>query len=219
MNEKKKNNWLLWVLLVLLPPIGVIYLWIAKKEFSVKKKIILTAVFTLWFIICIALGGNPDETTEQTTPASTETPATETPVEPETSNASDEIESDAITPSDSAESETDTAPIKDSSEQEDETKELTMGQQNALSKASDYLAYSAFSYSGLIEQLEFEKFSKEDATYAADNCEADWNEQAALKAQQYIDYTSFSKDGLIEQLEFDGFTKEQAEYGTSAVGY
>lgn len=96
---------------------------------------------------------------------------------------------------------------------------LTMGQQNALQSAKDYLDYSGFSYTGLIEQLEFEGYSTEDATYAADNCGADWNEQAAKSAQSYLDLTSFSRDGLIEQLVFDGFTQEQAEYGVTAVGY
>ena len=100
-----------------------------------------------------------------------------------------------------------------------EAPSLTMGQKNALSKAESYLSYMPFSYSGLIKQLEFEEFSTEDATYAADNCGADWKEQAALKAQQYLDYTSFSRNGLIKQLEFEGFTKEQAEYGVNEVGY
>lgn len=92
-------------------------------------------------------------------------------------------------------------------------------QKNALSKALDYLNYTPFSRSGLIEQLEFEGFSKDEATYGADNCDADWNEQAAKKAQDYLDYTSFSRSGLIEQLEYEGFTKEQAAYGATAVGY
>lgn len=91
--------------------------------------------------------------------------------------------------------------------------------QNALSKARDYLDYTAFSYSGLINQLEYEQFSTESATYAADNCGADWNEQAAKKAQDYLDFSSFSRQGLIDQLLFEGFTQVQAEYGVTAVGY
>lgn len=96
---------------------------------------------------------------------------------------------------------------------------LTMGQKNALSTADDYLAYTAFSYSGLVEQLEYEGFSNAEAVFAVDNCGADWNEQAALMAQAYLDYTSFSRQGLIDQLEFEGFTSEQAAYGVAAVGY
>lgn len=95
----------------------------------------------------------------------------------------------------------------------------TLGEKNALQKACQYLEYSAFSYTGLIEQLEFEGFSDSEATYAADNCGADWNEQAALKAQQYLEYSAFSKEKLIEQLEFEGFTHSQAVYGVEENGY
>lgn len=97
--------------------------------------------------------------------------------------------------------------------------EATMGEKNAVAKAKNYLKFMAFSHDGLIEQLEFEGFSTDEATYGADNCGADWNEQAAKKAQNYLDMMSFSRDGLIEQLEFEGFTPEQAEYGATAVGY
>ena len=95
----------------------------------------------------------------------------------------------------------------------------TLGQQNALDRAESYLSFTAFSYTRLIEQLEFEGFTTEEATYAADRCGADWFEQAALKAQSYLDVSSFSRQGLIDQLEFEGFTPEQAEYGVTAVGY
>lgn len=95
----------------------------------------------------------------------------------------------------------------------------TIGQKNALAKAKSYLSFSAFSYKGLVDQLEYSKFSREEATYAADNCGADWNEQAAKKAQSYLNFSSFSRDGLIEQLEYSGFTHEQAVYGAQANGY
>ena len=98
-------------------------------------------------------------------------------------------------------------------------KEPTMGEKNALKSAYQYLNYTAFSYTRLIEQLEYEGYSKEEATYGVDNCGADWNEQATKMAKQYIGYTSFSRSGLIEQLEYEGFTKEQAEYGANSVGY
>ncbi len=119
------------------------------------------------------------------------------------------------------------APLEEETKEEtseEETEEKTtstssMEESNALSAAIDYLDYTAFSHDGLIEQLEFEGYSKEAATYAADNCGADWKEQAAKKAQEYLDYSSFSRSGLIEQLEYEGFTKEQAEYGATAVGY
>lgn len=94
----------------------------------------------------------------------------------------------------------------------------TISQANALKMAKQYLDYTAFSYSGLIEQLVYEKFSREDAVYAADNCGANWNIQAEKKAEEYMDYSAFSREGLIDQLEYEGFTPEQAEYGAASVG-
>lgn len=98
-------------------------------------------------------------------------------------------------------------------------KEPTIGQKNALKTGKDYLRTMSFSYTGLIKQLEYEGYSKEDATYGADNCGADWNEQAAKMAKEYMDTMSFSRSGLISQLKYEGFTNAQAEYGASAVGY
>lgn len=97
--------------------------------------------------------------------------------------------------------------------------EPTMGERNALGSAKDYLQLMPFSYTGLIEQLEFEGYTHEEAVYATDHCGADWNEQAAKSAKIYLDMMSFSKSGLIEQLEFEGFTHEQAVYGVEANGY
>ena len=97
--------------------------------------------------------------------------------------------------------------------------ELTMGQRNALRAAANYLSAMAFSHDGLIKQLEYEGYSTEDATYAADHCGADWNEQAAKSAKNYLNAMSFSRSGLIQQLEYEGFTASQAEYGASANGY
>ncbi|GLP83642.1 hypothetical protein TUM20984_50620 [Mycobacterium antarcticum] len=95
---------------------------------------------------------------------------------------------------------------------------MTVSQQNAVRAAEDYLDYTAFSRQGLIEQLEFDEFSTEDATFAVDSITVDWNEQAAKAAKDYLDYTSFSHGGLIDQLEFAGFTPAQTEYGVAAAG-
>ena len=93
-----------------------------------------------------------------------------------------------------------------------DTSNMTMGQKNALQSAKDYLSFSAFSYEGLIEQLEYEQYSHEDAVFAADNCGADWFEQALDSALSYLSFSAFSYTGLIEQLEYEGFTTEQATY-------
>ncbi len=95
----------------------------------------------------------------------------------------------------------------------------TTGEKNALGSAREYLSFSAFSYTGLIKQLEYEGYSTEEATYAADNCNANWNEQAAKSAKEYLDMSSFSRQELINQLIYEGYTQEQAEYGVTQNGY
>ena len=109
--------------------------------------------------------------------------------------------------------------ISDNIENDTPRSNISLSKQNALKKAKDYLEIMPFSYEGLIEQLEYEHYPHEDAVYAADNCGADWNEQAARKARDYIDMMAFSRERLIEQLEYEGFTHEQAVYGVTAVGY
>lgn len=94
----------------------------------------------------------------------------------------------------------------------------TRGEENALQSAKDYLSFTHFSYTGLISQLEFEGYSSSECKYAADNCGADWYDQAAGSAKDYLAFMSFSKKGLVDQLIYEGFTKEEAEYG-AAVAY
>lgn len=94
----------------------------------------------------------------------------------------------------------------------------TTGQKNALGKALEYLNFMPFSRTGLIEQLEYEGFSIEDATYAVDNCGADWNVQAVKSAQNYLNFMSFSRSGLIEQLEYEGFSTDVATYAVDICG-
>ena len=94
----------------------------------------------------------------------------------------------------------------------------TAAQENARRSAEGYLGTTAFSRSGLIQQLEFEGYSTADATYGVDAVSPDWNEQAAKSAETYLDTSSFSRSGLIDQLKFEGFTAEQAAYGVSQTG-
>lgn len=96
---------------------------------------------------------------------------------------------------------------------------VTLGQTNAVKKAKSYLDFTSFSFNGLIDQLEYEGYTYEEALYGVENCGADWNEQAAKKAQSYLDFTSFSRQGLYEQLEYEEFTPEQIEYALTIVGY
>jgi hypothetical protein len=94
----------------------------------------------------------------------------------------------------------------------------TAAQENAREAAESYLDLTAYSRSGLIEQLKFEGYSTKDATYGVNAQKADWNKQAAASAQSYLDMTSYSRSGLIEQLMFEGYTRAQAESGVNKVG-
>lgn len=94
----------------------------------------------------------------------------------------------------------------------------TPSQLNAIGSARSYLDTSSFSRKGLIAQLEYEKFSYDDAVYAVDHITVNWNEQAAKSAKTYLQTSSFSRSGLIDQLEYEGFTATQAEYGVAAAG-
>ncbi len=94
----------------------------------------------------------------------------------------------------------------------------TMGQEQVAKMAQSYLDTMPFSRQGLIEQLEYEGFTRQEAEYGVDQTGADWNQQAAKMAQSYLDTMPFSRQGLIEQLEYEGFTRQQAEYGVRAVG-
>lgn len=124
----------------------------------------------------------------------------------------------SVTAVEETSSEESSAPSSDAtSEPSAPTVTGSSSQQEALSTAERYLSVMAFSHEGLVGQLEFEGFTTEDATWAADNCGADWNEQAVKKAENYIDTMPFSYTGLIEQLEYEGFTTEQATHGVDSI--
>ena len=136
------------------------------------------------------------------------------------------VDTNVTNPSTNVSTDVDNAPTNTPSEEMktpateiEPVEKLTVGQKNAIRKAESYIDIMAFSAKGLIKQLEFEGFSSEDASFAVNNIEVDWNEQAALKAKDYLDMMGFSADGLADQLEFEGFTEEQISYALKAVGY
>ena len=105
------------------------------------------------------------------------------------------------------------ATISDTQQSASNNVNATMGERMALASAKNYLRVIAFSRKGLIEQLEFEGYTTEEATYAVNNCGANWKEQAVKSAKNYLEIMPFSKQELIEQLEFEGYTTEEATYG------
>lgn len=95
---------------------------------------------------------------------------------------------------------------------------ISASKQNALRSAKSYLEFMGFSRSGLIGQLEYEKYPTADAVWAVDQLKANWNKQAVRVAESYLDFMPFSREGLIDQLLYEGFTIGQATYAADAVG-
>jgi hypothetical protein len=101
---------------------------------------------------------------------------------------------------------------------------LTTSQQSAVAAAKQYLATSAFSMQGLIDQLDSSAgsgFSVNDAKVAVDSLNVNWNSEAVQAAKQYRQTSAFSCQGMIEQLSSSAgsqFTQAQAQYGATKVG-
>lgn len=85
--------------------------------------------------------------------------------------------------------------------------------ESALLDAKYYLS-SPYSKARLIETLEKSEYIHDDAVYAADNCGADWNEQAVKTAENYLFFEPHSYIQLLEALtSIEKFTYDQAIYG------
>lgn len=92
----------------------------------------------------------------------------------------------------------------------------TTGERNALEKANSYSSIMNMSKQGIYKQLtsSVEGFTKDEAQYAIDNINADWNKNALEKAKSYQNTMSMSKNAIYRQLtsSVEGFTKTEAQY-------
>lgn len=97
--------------------------------------------------------------------------------------------------------------------------EITFSMENALREAQNILGGNDhYSYTGMIQKLRSAGYTEQEATYAADNCGADWKEQARKQASFYLLYQNMSRAELMKALMDQGFTEEEAEYGYSQNG-
>lgn len=187
-------GWGLVVAILFFPYFIVWYAW-AKSKWGKGIKIAVTAVVAI-VMLPIIIGIATTDTTQQNADANKE----QTPTSQQQGTTTPAPEPVNTTPAEPSK------PVE------------TVSQRNAIRSAKSYLGYTAFSHDGLVAQLEYEKFSHEDAVYGADNSGGDWMEQAAKSAKSYMDYSSFSREGLIGQLEHEKFTPEQAAHGADSVG-
>jgi TM2 domain-containing membrane protein YozV len=133
-------------------------------------------------------------------------------------NDSDSVEAETSESSVSQEAEANQPAEAPAEAEADLFADETAGEENARRSAENYLSFSPFSRSGLVEQLLFEGFTQAEAEYGVDVLSADWNEQAAKSADNYLSFSAFSRSGLIDQLVFEGFSDSEAQYGVDSVG-
>lgn len=95
--------------------------------------------------------------------------------------------------------------------------ETSVTQLQAVRKAESYLRYSAFSRSGLIDQLHYDGFSRKVATRAVDSLKVNWSKQAIKMGESYLRHTAFSRVGLIDQLVYEGFSQGVATRAVNSL--
>ena len=107
----------------------------------------------------------------------------------------------------------------------------------AVADAKKFLEKANYSYQGLYNDLVYMGYADEDAKYGADNCGADWSEQAAVGAQaaaqsqesgqnddviaaakRYVDTGNYTYTSLIDKLQQDGFSTGDAKYAANNCG-
>lgn len=208
------KNFVLIISLLLLPPLGIVYLWSSFPKIKNSLKIALTLFFGLTFFAIIYAVVNQIEEKQEFTSNPTYRYIASSTSKPTTTKATSTITT-ISTNSQSTTRQTERATTKASATTTQATKNesVSVSKMQAVKKAKSYLGAMSFSYKRLIEQLEYEGFSNEDAKYGAVNSGANWNTQAVKKAKSYLNATSFSYKGLVEQLEYEKFTSAQAKYG------
>lgn len=240
-NNKPKfyeQQWFMWVMLVLFAPIGILFMWKFDNRLSKKVKIILTVVFSIFFLIVVFDGNGDKSVNNSYNNDNVQVSKKKVEVIDFSSMQEDEILtwcnnnnlrcelkkvfSDSVAKGNYIDQSVNASELVGENSKIVISYSLgkapTKAQENAVKKAKSYLNVMAFSRNGLIKQLEYEGFTNEEAVYGVDNISVDWNEQAVKKAKSYLDLMAFSKSGLISQLEYEGFTYEQAVYGAEQNG-
>ena len=95
---------------------------------------------------------------------------------------------------------------------------LNENQLQAIQTAKDYLDTMHLSQTELLQMLSVENIDSEDAKFALEYLNIDWNQEARKKAKEYCKHKiGFSKEKLKAQLLFDHFTEEEADFALSHI--
>ena len=155
------------------------------------KKLVLISLCAMLCVVFCACKGEESSSTESTTAQVTTAAATQ----PTTKN---QTETAAATTADSNSS-------------------YASAKEAAVADAKKFLEKANYSYQGLYNDLVYMGYADEDAKYGADNCGADWSEQAVKRAKALAANGITNYDNLVEKLESEGFTGEQAAVGAQAA--
>lgn len=174
----------------------------------------LTAIFFLFFMISCTKQNEEGNTVESSSKISSESIENSSVdsknIYPENSSAdSKERSKDSGTAGKESSSVETTKPPLES---------LSENQAQAIQTAKDYLATIPLSQTELLQMLTVEDINLEDAEFALEYLDIDWNQEARKKAKEYCKHKiGFSKVKLKAQLLFDHFTEEEADFALSHI--
>lgn len=174
----------------------------------------LTAIFLLFFMMSCTKQNQEGNTLESSSELSSESIENSSvdskKIYPENSSAdSKERSKDSGTAGKESLSEETTKPPLES---------LNENQLQAIQTAKDYLDTMHLSQTELLQMLSVENVDSEDAKFALEYLNIDWNQEARKKAKEYCKHKiGFSKEKLKSQLLFDHFTEEEADFAMSHI--
>lgn len=238
------KTWFMWLMLFLLPPIGIALMWKYHSNMKKNVKIAISVIFGVLFLVAILTNGNSSDSEKSQTDKSQKTnKKVEVTVIDFAQMSTSDIEEWAnnnkieITIkedySDSVEKGGIISQSVNSGEKIYQGDKVTitysLGEKpsqeflNALKKAETYSNYMHMSKQAIYDQLvsEYgENFEADAAQYAVDNVKADWNYNALKSAETYSNALYMSKQAIYDQLisEYgDQFTTDQAQYAVDNI--
>lgn len=162
----------------------------------------LTMIFLLFFMLSCTKQNQEGNTVESSSKVSSER------IE-NSSVDSKEMSKDSVSTGKESSNEETTKPPLES---------LNENQVQAIQTAKDYLDTMHLSQTELLQMLTVENIDLEDAKFAIEYLNIDWNQEARKKAREYCKHKiGFSKVKLKAQLLFDHFTEEEADFAVSHI--
>ena len=162
----------------------------------------LTMIFLLFFMLSCTKQNQEENTVESSSKVSSES------IENSSADTKKMSENSVSTGKESSSEETTKPPLES----------LNENQVQAIQTAKDYLDTMHLSQTELSQMLSVENIDSEDAKFALEYLDIDWNQEARKKAKEYCKHKiGFSKEKLKAQLLFDHFTEEEADFAVSHI--